>query len=808
LSDGTGNSSAKIFKTNVWRLYQALDLTDSTRQVAYYDNGVGTSSFKLFAALGGVFGIGLKRNVVDIYCFACRNFKRDDKLYGFGFSRGAFTMRIVAGFIARIGLVRYNGNEADLRRDAVTAYRAYRKARGFRSGFNLLVAPTRAIRDFFSHTILRKPTIDKIERIHEKFHFLGVWDTVGAYGGPIEEITLAIDYFFWPLSMPDGFMNNKVTRACHALALEEERDSFMPVLWDERYVRASDGLRKWDDGWRPDPADPAQPLAAIDQERISQVWFVGVHSDIGGGYPQDGLSYVSLQWMMERTKVYGLTYLPVQVDLFRSLVGPYDRLNDSRTGFAGYYRYRPRDLRHLYDQPPYKLSFGRDIARVVRLVLRRPDPETELQAELAPGTAYDANRPAPKIHQAVFDRIAKGNDGYAPIVMAQKYGVVRNGGVVTSNVATPAGAQEAISRTRRQGQVWDWVWVRRVLYFLTMFASLYLLLLPVIDERRPGPGAGSFFEFVIPVIDMLGVFLPRFASPWLDAFRNSPGRFLLGVVLMLLFMYFGARAQGRIRDLMRAIWATPGAPFSGKRSLIYRLRSAGWYRAFFYVLKHWLLPAFFALILATAAVLGIFYLASRLFFAGFDAAGWVCRASPQPTAVTEKSAEKRFETAALCTATGLAVERGKTYQVTVTLDAPWEDGFKFGETNPIKAKGIESGADGFGFDKMTAPMWFGLLLRRELGANWFATILRVGHKGFGEFGLPLERVDPLHFSAGPVRYKAQFRARRSGEVFVYVNDAVVGFPGWFDLFYRPDPWTKMTNKGDAKLTLELVPAEQ
>ena len=106
LSDGTGNSSSKIFKTNVWRLYQALDLTDSQKQIAYYDDGVGTSSFKPFAILGGVFGFGLKRNVIDIYSFCCRNYRPSDKIYGFGFSRGAFTIRVVAGFIARIGLVR------------------------------------------------------------------------------------------------------------------------------------------------------------------------------------------------------------------------------------------------------------------------------------------------------------------------------------------------------------------------------------------------------------------------------------------------------------------------------------------------------------------------------------------------------------------------------------------------------------------------------------------------------------------------------------------------------------------------------
>src|SRR5882672_1433570 len=100
LSDGTGNSSSKIFKTNVWRLFQALDLTDPARQVAFYDDGVGTSSFKWWAAFTGIFGIGLKRNVIAIYCFCCRNFKEGDEIFGFGFSRGSFTIRVVAGLIA------------------------------------------------------------------------------------------------------------------------------------------------------------------------------------------------------------------------------------------------------------------------------------------------------------------------------------------------------------------------------------------------------------------------------------------------------------------------------------------------------------------------------------------------------------------------------------------------------------------------------------------------------------------------------------------------------------------------------------
>ncbi len=159
----------------------------------------------------------------------------------------------------------------------------------------------RALRDWVSHIIFRKPSFQQLDLIEvEKIDFLGVWDTVDAYGGPIDEITRAIDYWYWPLSMPDQFMNRKIDRACHALALEEERDSFHPVLWDDRYVRDGNKLYAVAHDWKPAPSDPDQPLAAIDRERISQVWFVGVHSDIGGGYSRAGLSYHTLAWMMER----------------------------------------------------------------------------------------------------------------------------------------------------------------------------------------------------------------------------------------------------------------------------------------------------------------------------------------------------------------------------------------------------------------------------------------------------------------------------------------------------------------------------
>ncbi len=131
LADGTGNSAAKLFKTNVWRLYRALDQSDpppagERRQIAYYNDGVGTSTFKPLAILGGVFGIGLKRNVLEIYAFLCRNYEPGDRIYAYGFSRGAFTVRVLAGLVITQGVLRC-ATELDLKRYAADAYRNYRR---------------------------------------------------------------------------------------------------------------------------------------------------------------------------------------------------------------------------------------------------------------------------------------------------------------------------------------------------------------------------------------------------------------------------------------------------------------------------------------------------------------------------------------------------------------------------------------------------------------------------------------------------------------------------------------------------------
>ena len=335
-SDGTGNSAGKLFKTNVWRLYDALDFGDID-QIAYYDDGVGSSSFKPLAVLGGAFGFGLARKVRHIYAFLCRNYQPGDDIYCFGFSRGAFTIRVLLSLIESEGLVRYYGErpnaEALLAADVRSAYRRF-SAR--RNTFGLIAWPVRLVRELLAsisywrggypnYTIERNwwavestgdgfATVDRAtkERCDREegvdsgnnrrsaipIKFVGLWDTVAAYGLPIDELTRAWDKYFWPLSIDTRKLPENVERARHALSLDDERNTFHPVLWNE-------GLESVDQSKR-DDVDEKWIAESTDDERISQVWFAGSHADVGGGYPHDGLANVSLNWMIKEVEKEGL----------------------------------------------------------------------------------------------------------------------------------------------------------------------------------------------------------------------------------------------------------------------------------------------------------------------------------------------------------------------------------------------------------------------------------------------------------------------------------------------------------------------
>jgi uncharacterized protein (DUF2235 family) len=832
LSDGTGNSSVKILKTNVWRLFQALDLKNPKEQVAYYDDGVGTSSNKYIAAITGIFGYGLKRNVLDIYCFCCRNYEPGDRIYGFGFSRGSFTMRVVAGLIASTGLVwPYSQDEATLRRDATIAYRHYRRRATAGGLSRWFIARARDVRDWISHHVWRKPSFQQIPiKPVDKIHFLGLWDTVDAYGGPIDEIVRAIDYWYWPLSMPDRFMNWKIQRACHALSLEDERDAFKPVLWDERYVKGVAGAADakhnlhpmsklpGTDEWAP-PKSNGGALPAIDQERLSQVWFVGVHCDIGGGYSQDGLGYFTLDWMIDRAKVYDLKLLDVQTDWLKSLVNPLDKLNDSRSGFAAYYRYKPRKLADIYSLPPYRLSVSEDWRNIKRMWRNLEDPEDEVREALAPGVTL-LPRPKPKIHDAVFERVAVHPDGYVPIVIPQAYQVTDAHGAIRPNLRETD--DQAKVRALRQEKVWDWVWARRVTYFLTMLALLLIALLPMFERLSPARPGGAF-ESLSPLIAMVASRMPDFLKPWFDAFEHGPGRLVLGVLFAGGLSVAGTLMQGHIRDLMRPLWLHAPGPEPVPNGFIYRMRSSGKYRASFYVLNHWLLPSLFAIAIGGMLTYAATVLGSRLLFPTWVILGQVCEPSA-PTAIkavtgaAPVTAGTAFKTSEVCHATGLQAHAGQTYTINLKINDAWADkpvpgwfgksmewigqtpGGQWVRNNAPKFIGrwfeprpvvrIETTPEGFGWDKTPWRLAYRLPFRRYASVDWFRPIVRVGSSGFDEQPLAFKPV-----AGAADQFTADFKARANGEVFLFVNDVVSGY--WSSTWYYGD------NEGSA--TVSIMP---
>jgi hypothetical protein len=808
LSDGTGNSSRSLFKTNVWRLYQLLDLSNPEQQVAFYDDGVGTSSFKLFAILGGIFGFGLKRNVIAIYSFCCRNFRQGDRIYCFGFSRGAFTIRIVAAMIASEGLVAYDDNEADLARFAADAYRRYR--RRFTGGILKYLCKVRidlrGIRDFMIRLSRRlqgqnvnAPPAVEVESIQ----FVGIWDTVDAYGGPIEEMTRAIDYWVWPLSMPDQFMSAKILKACHAMSLEDERAAFTPVIWDERYVRAkarvpgndkTDWLFDINHDPRCEAAKQAEPpphqrtqLPEIDQKRISQVWFVGVHADVGGGYPQNGLAYVTLDWMLDRAEPYGLRYFAGQrSNVTDPRVWPDDKLNDSRKGFAAYYRYKPRNLKDLYEAPPYKPSFRDDLACIWQLLRKADPPQTRILHDLyPPGQPHAVLPPTkPTIHDCVFRRIRFGTDRYVPVVMpkAERYRYTNKAGLIADGPHPIDDHPDR--RSAVQNDVWNWIWLRRVVYFLTVFATLFVVATPVWVIYWPGFGKAEVGGFVRPIVNAAASFLPAFLGPWWIAFRDGPGFVLAGGIVALSLVWYGTNLQQTIHDVSRLAWHDPARHqmVAGWRAIVYRLRRIGIYKAFFYALTHWVLP--------TAIM---FWLFSWLAFGTANTLGLVCKGADEIELRDVATAENAggsaanaepivMKTSNACGATGVKVTEGRNYRITLIVRDPWKDAT------------IDTDPNGFDFHRASWPQsLFGWPYRRLIWSNWFATILRVGGPGLEEH--------LLRFEQKGAAWIATFEPRSSGEVFLYVNDTVIGLPWLYDLYYK-------NNGGTAEVKLELEPSQK
>lgn len=350
-SDGTGNRGGKGNGTNVWRIYNYIDInchqdnSSPQKQISYYEDGVGTEDFKLFKLIGGAFGWGLSRNIQELYDFLIKNYEEGDRIYLFGFSRGAFTVRSLAGLIERCGIPENKDdplhpekraqNSRELQKKVNTAYRIYKNTHK-RKRFSMLRNRFKMMDSLFN--VLPRiygsrsynDTIESYESEAAKFkaensiknidiHFIGVWDTVSAIGMPFDFLRWLLDWVF-NINFHSHQIGPSVKYGYHCLSIDDERHTFHPQLWDETNKTNA---------------------------KVEQVWFSGVHSNVGGGYPKPGMAHEPLYWMMNKAQECGLVFKKGAIEAVRDAADVSDKMYDSRAGTGVYYRYLPRNIEQL-----------------------------------------------------------------------------------------------------------------------------------------------------------------------------------------------------------------------------------------------------------------------------------------------------------------------------------------------------------------------------------------------------------------------------------------------------------------------------
>lgn len=818
LADGTGNSAAKLFKTNVWRIYQALDLGGAD-QLAAFSDGVGTSNFKPFQLVGLALGFGVKRRVLALYKFLCLNYEPGDRIFAFGFSRGAFTIRVLVGLIASEGLVTFKSQE-ELGRNALAAYRAYRP-KAFPAGrLQIWVSLSRKIRDLWvavtnrltgsrNYDLVRPEpgTPRASDRI--RVRFLGVWDTVSAYGLPIDELTKAVDKWVWPMTFERRSLLDLVDKARQAFSIDDERRTFFPIPWDET-------------------DNDTQP-AGEETPRLLQVWFAGSHANAGGGYADDRLAHLPLCWMIGEAAASGLRFKPEIVADYWEYASPTGRLYDSRSGLGVFYRYHPRSSRHLMGSGTplidasviLRMNGGADAYAPISL------PE---HVKILTPTGARIPFPGPPttekaVNRNVVDSFPLPDDRRRDLEQMDEQ-------LLTALAALQPNGENAV---RQEGfeQVLDTVWWRRGLYYVMLCLAVLFALFPLLAGYVTLDTAGRIdlvsSGVVGPVAGLLKGLLPGFAAPWIDAVSKHAFLAALLGTAFAVCLWLNSLLRTRIRDRARAAWNVAPARVlsdtSDRRDAQQRLALGGAFAFGFAALVLWMtgnsaaiwlgvafvaslavmffqrgkattdrplplrlarsirknpfaqwlytllreqvLPAAF-LLLSLALVV---FLLNKAAFQVATSAGATC---PRPKSVAEDRSEYLagptvFRTSTLCHDTGSLVQEGVRYRVSISITSPWMDG-----SFPADTLGTKGGLIHYA----------GSLLKRRWGHPWFKPIARVGRYGNDEYIL-----DPFQqaVSRGPqgnLNLVSEIMPRQSGRLYVYLNDAVVGVPGIFDYFYE------------------------
>ena len=378
----------------------------------------------------------------------------------------------------------------------------------------------------------------------------------------------------------------------------------------------------------------------------------------------------------------------------------------------------------------------------------------------------------PKIHETVFRRIDNHAHAYAPVGLPPVYDVVReaDGAILTPSQFGVEEDDEAKARADAQEHVWNEIWKRRIVYFATVGATFWLLVFPLISGAQREDEFTSPIRWVSDLIRLVGSFLPGLASTWIDGYARAPGSFLLLAALVGGLMLWGMHIASRISVMMGTIWrGVPNAPSGLPSNFIYRLRSNRAYIAFHEGLKRRCAPFFFDLLLV---YLGL-SLASHVLFNVQDVYGLTCVESAETKKLDKGQASEpiRFNTLDLCKPTGIMVEKGARYRVQIreVPGARWTD-----DGIPVPLGGFSPAAQ---------PVWYHRILlglavplRRETTQDWFRIVLRYGRVGGEEVFIEPDTDDYV--------IETPMKPTRNGELFIFVNDAVIGIPGLYNYFYQ------------------------
>jgi uncharacterized protein (DUF2235 family) len=824
-SDGTGNSSGKLFKTNVWRLYEAVDLGPGRdgwpAQIALYNNGVGTSTFRPLAALGGIFGFGLKSNVLALYKYICRNWMPGDEIFLFGFSRGAFTVRLLTGLIVSQGILRgaAAGIPPDEDRLAYLARAAYRAFAGEawpnRWPARMVARIVRCIRDALlelHRRLTRRVHYHAAQNVFTDIAFVGVWDTVAAYGGPIMEITRGIDDWIWPLTMPNYQLSPRVQKARHALALDDERDAFQPLLWDE--VR-EEMLAKWGGPIHANGPDGLQvEIRQVPEGRLKQVWFCGMHADVGGGYSDESLSFVSLAWMIDELDG-AVRLLPENEWHIASIANVYGPVHNSRAGLGAYYRFQPRRIAALLDWRDASSEQQVALAKSTRSMRdpavadrtyrlpRRGDvlPSPEIEALAGHIRRDHGLLTAVRVHESVVDRIHSGTDNYAPIGLPQRFDVVfskRYG--LAPRTLDPVIARNMRNERRhgggaatwftRQGRTWDMVGLRRVQYFLTAFLTSLLATMPLWDNFLPAQHDWQVCTdsrcVARPILELLDKVSGGYAGPWVDAFaRNFLIMLILLVAIGLMLAWsraYDLKLRSRARRAWRRALGLEATSVEPERSRgVAAIRDMDWYQGLTVALKWHLAPAAAGLGLIVVAFMATISLLSQLaLFPLSERHDVFCKEDAVHAAIGETPIAFPMDIASPCNGAGRSVVAGEVYSIRVTvlpnavqaIDQPegWSNARQSG-ASPAAGRGAD------------LPWWRDLIgapFKRVMLADWLAPLVAVqpppGNDDLGQrlFGRPVE-INRPKFVCDPKSggYVTLFQPEMTGTLRMFVNDALL-----------------------------------